>query len=93
MSTENAAAVTMNRINRVFALYEAKLCKVLRDETVPQYRREELAQEGVLIEENFRKCRALYEADAERFVDVYGEVHSMSDADILTNFLFRGGKL
>lgn len=34
MSTENAAAVTMNRINRAFALYEAKLCKALRGEAV-----------------------------------------------------------
>lgn len=61
MSTKNAAAVTMNRINLVFARYEAALCTVLRDDTVPQSRREEAALEGVIVEANFRKCRNLYE--------------------------------
>lgn len=87
MSTKNAAAVTMNRINLVFARYEAVLCSVLRDESVPHSRREEAAREGVIVEANFRKCRNLYEMDPALFVDVCGEVHLMEDADILHNLL------
>lgn len=87
MSLENAAAVTMNRINLVFARYEAALCTVLRDETVPHVRREEAAQEGVIVEANFRKCRNLYEMDKDLFIETCGEVHAMDDADILQNFL------
>ena len=87
MSIENAAAVTMNRINLVFARYEAALCTVLRDDTVPYNRREEVAQEGVIVEVNFRRCRTLFEMDKELFVDVCGEVHGMTDEDILHNLL------
>lgn len=87
MAIESAARVTMNRINLVFARYEAALCTVLRDESVPQRRREEAAQEGVTVEANFRRCRNLYEMDAGVFVDTYGEVHGMSDEDILHNLL------
>ena len=87
MATDNAAKVTMNRINLVFARYEASLCTVLRDETVPQNRREEAAQEAVTVEANFHRARNLYEMDAGMFVDTYGEVHGMTDEDILHNLL------
>lgn len=87
MSLENAAAVTMNRINLVFAKYEAALCTVLRDDTVPQHMCEEAAREGVIVEANFRKCRNLYDMNKELFLETYGEVHAMDDADILQNLL------
>lgn len=87
MSVKSAAGVTMNRINLVFAKYESALCTVLRDETVPQNRREEAAAEAVTVEANFRRARNLYEMDEGVFVDTYGEVHGMSDEDILHNLL------
>lgn len=87
MSVKSAASVTMNRINLVFAKYESALCTVLRDETVPQNHREEAAQEAVTVEANFRRARNLYEMDAGVFVDTYGEVHGMSDEDILHSLL------
>jgi hypothetical protein len=77
----------LNRINLVFARYEAALCTVLRDESVPRHRREESSQEGVLVEANFLRCRNLFEMDKELFVDVCGEVHGMTDEDILHNLL------
>lgn len=70
MSTNKEAGRIMNRINLVFARYEGTLCRVLRDETVPHYQREELTREGVIVEANFRKCRTLYEADKEVFLKV-----------------------
>ncbi len=85
MSTPDEASRVMNRINLVFARYEAMLCKTLRDETVPQCRREQLTQEGVVVEENFRKCRTLYEADKKVFMDVCGA--ERDDNEILNDLL------
>lgn len=85
MSTHDEASRVMNRINLVFARYETMLCKVLRDETVPQHQREELTREGVVVEENFRKCRTLYEADEKVFLDVCGA--KRDDNEILHDLL------
>lgn len=90
MATSNAAKVTMNRINLVFAKYEAALTGVLRDDSVPAARREEVIEESVLVEANFSRCRKLYEMDAGAFVESFGNVHGMNDEDILYNVLLRG---
>lgn len=87
MSTHDEAGRVMNRINLVFARYEGMLCKVLRDETVPQRQREELTQEGVIVEENFRKCRTLYEADEAVFLEVCGKPRD--DNEILYDLLLN----